>query len=208
MRQTDKNTSIQHLTYLMLFLAAVLCLVYAFPALIPMSKAENAASGKPTQGNTAPEILRDTSILPASVARMRSTILSSATTGNIESMRVPVDMNEIPPMLGAEKVPDPVAFWKKASGDGEGREMMAILVQLFRTGFVRKTTGPGQEMYIWPYFAEVPLDKLTPAQEVELLTLVSPARMKEMRAKGKYDHYRIGIGQDGVWHFFRNGEQQ
>lgn len=207
MRQNDKNTSIQHLAYRMLFLTAVLSLVYAFPTLIPLSKAENAPIGKPNQGNIPPEILRDPSILPVSVARMRAAILSSATTGNIEAMRVPVDMNEIPPMLGAEKVPDPIAFWKKASGDGEGREMMAILVQLFRTGFVRKTTGAGQEMYVWPYFAELPLDKLTPAQEVELLTLVSPARMKEMRAKGKYDHYRLGIGQDGVWHFFRNGEQ-
>jgi hypothetical protein len=29
--------------------------------------------------------------------------------------------------------------------------------------------------------------------------------MKEMRAKGHYDGYRIGITQDGVWHYFLTG---
>lgn len=207
MRQIDQTAAIRRLGYVLLFLAAVPLLVHALPTFITVSKAEKAGVEKATNANPPPEIMRDVSILPAPVARMRAAILGSAMLGNIEAMRVPVDMNEIPPMLGAEKVPDPVAFWKKASGDGEGREMMAILVQLFRTGFVRKSVGPGNEMYIWPYFAELPLDKLTPAQEVELLTLVPPARVKEMRAKGKYDHYRVGIGQDGVWHYFRNGVQ-
>ena len=45
-------------------------------------------------------------------------------------------------------------------------------------------------------------DKLTPAQEVELLTIVPPARLKAMKASGHYDHYRVGIAHDGTWHFF------
>jgi hypothetical protein len=35
-----------------------------------------------------------------------------------------------------------------------------------------------------------------------MLTLVTPARLKEMRANGKYDHYRIAIARDGTWHSF------
>ena len=100
-----------------------------------------------------------------------------------------------------------MAYWKKIARDGEGREIMAIMVELFRAGFVRKAPGTDDEMYIWPYFAEVPLDKLTPSQEVELLTLVTPDQLKAMRVSGKYDHYRIGIAHDGTWHFFWNGVQ-
>ncbi len=58
---------------------------------------------------------------------------------------------------------------------------------------------------MWPYFAEVALDKLSPAQEVELLRLVPPAAVKDMRAAGKYSHWRIVIGADGTWHSFRRG---
>jgi hypothetical protein len=153
--------------------------------------------------NKSVEVLRDVSTLPPQVARMRAAILSAASTGEVENLRVPIEMNELPPMLANEKVGDPMAYWKKVSGDGEGREVMAILIELFRTGFARKAAGGAdKEMYVWPYFAEVPLDQLTPAQEVELLTIVPPARVKEMRAKGKYDHYRLAIAADGTWHVF------
>jgi hypothetical protein len=207
MQHAVKSVSIRRLGMATLFLAVLPFLVHAQPLPNPTPKAENGVNQKAVAPNSAVEVLRDTSLLPAPVARMRSAILSSAASGDIANLRIPMDMNEIPPMLTAEKVTDPVAFWKKISGDGEGREILAITIELLRTGYVKKTLAAGQEMYIWPYFAELPLDKLTPAQEVELLTLVSPARLKEMRAKGKYDHYRIGIGQDGVWHFFRNGAQ-
>jgi hypothetical protein len=133
---------------------------------------------------------------------MRSAILGAAATGEIEKLRVPIEMNELPPMLAGEKTGDPMEYWRKVSGDGEGREVMAILIQLFRAGFAKKAGGTENEMYVWPYFAEMPIETLTPSQEVEMLTLVTPARLKEMRAKGKYDHYRIAIARDGTWHSF------
>ncbi len=205
MRYLKISALIRRLGIPALFLTALPVLVHALPLSLPPSKAEKAVIEKAAERNGAAEILRDVSILPASVARMRSAILGAAYRGDIEDMRVPVDMNEIPPILAAGRVSDPIAYWKKISGDGEGREILAILIQLFRTGFVRKISPQGHEMYVWPYFAEMPLDKLTPAQEVELLTLVPAARAKEMRAKGKYDHYRLGIGKDGVWHLFQSG---
>lgn len=207
MQLTNKDAAIRRLGNPTLFLAVLPLLVYALALTIPASRAENGVNQKAVATNSAPDVLRDTTTLPPPVARMRAAIMSSAASGDISAMRVPMDMNEIPPMLAPEKVLDPVAHWKKISGDGEGREIMAAAIELLRSGYVKKSAAPGQDMYIWPYFAEMPLDKLTPAQEVELLTLVSPARLKEMRTKGKYDHYRIGIGQDGVWHFFRNGDK-
>lgn len=205
MRQPQASTVIRGHRIPLLFLAAALCVVYAQPLIIPPVKAEKTVAEKAAPQNSDPEISRDISSLPEQVARMRSEMLSAAMSGDISALRIPVEMNEIPPMLANDKVPDPIEYWKKTSGDGQGREIMAIIIELFRTGFVRKAAGTGDEMYVWPYFAALPLDKLTPAQEVELLTLVTPDRLKAMRASGKYDHYQIGIARDGIWHFFWNG---
>jgi hypothetical protein len=193
------------ITLVVTFLALVGMLVYGVPHSIPPLKAEKAANEKALRAaptNKGVELLRDLSSLPPQVAKMRSAILSAAATGEIENLRVPIEMNELPPMLTSEKIGDPMEYWKKVSGDGQGREVMATLIELFRAGFAKKAGGTEDEMYIWPYFAEVPLDTLTPAQEVEMLTLVPPARMKEMREKGKYDHYRLAIARDGTWHAF------
>jgi hypothetical protein len=187
------------------FLALAALIVYGVPHLAPPLRAEKAANEKALPAQTVNkdvEVLRDVSTLPPQVARMRSAILGAAASGEVESLRVPIEMNELPPMLASEKVKDPMLYWREISGDGEGREVMATLIELFRAGFARKAGGTENEMYVWPYFAEMPLDKLTPAQEVELLTIVPPARMKEMRQKGKYDHYRIAIAKDGTWHSF------
>jgi hypothetical protein len=188
-----------------LFLTIALVFVYGLAASIPAVKAQNAKNIKAASGGVTLEILRNNADLPAPVAKMRAEILKAAASGDIEQMRMPADLNEIPPMVAKEKTGDLVAHWKSVSGDGQGREIMAELIKLFRTGFVRKPQKNGGDMYVWPYFAEMPLNKLTPAQEVELLTIISPARMKQMRVKGQYDGYRIGISQDGVWHYFFAG---
>jgi hypothetical protein len=101
---------------------------------------------------------------------------------------------------------DPIAYWKKLSGDGEGREILAALSLILEAGYVVLPLGADLEnnrLYIWPYFSEVPLDKLTHAQEVELLRLVPPAAAKAMKSAGKYTHWRLTIGADGAWHSFR-----
>jgi hypothetical protein len=204
--QRYRNAKVNHPVFTpATFLALAAMLVYAVACLIPPLKAEKPASEKAlTQAapNKTVEVLRDLSALPPQVAKMRAAILEAAATGEIENLRAPIEMNELPPMLANEKIGDPMEYWKKVSGDGEGREVMAILIQLFRTGFARRAGGTAEETYIWPYFAEMPVDALTPAQEVEMLTLVSPARLKEMREKRKYDYYRLAIARDGTWHAF------
>lgn len=205
MQRTRKAFANHRLVVSATFLAFTGMLVYGVPHLVPPLKAEKAAKERaigPSAENKNIEVLRDNALLPPAVAKMRSAILQAAASGDVENLRVPIEMNELPPMLADEKVPDPMAYWKKLSGDGEGREIMATLIELFRTGFARRAGGTNDEMFIWPYFSEVPLDTLTPAQEVELLTLVPPARVKEMKQKGKYDHYRLAIAKDGTWHVF------
>jgi hypothetical protein len=140
---------------------------------------------------------------------MREAILAAVRSGRIEELRHAWELNELKPDLGADPAGgDPIAYWKRLSGDGEGREVLAALAEILDAGYAVLPLGPDLEnnrIYVWPYFAEVALDKLTPGQEVELLRLISPAARAEMRAAGKYTHWRIAIGADGTWHSFRRG---
>jgi hypothetical protein len=144
--------------------------------------------------------------LPAPVQDMREAILGAVRSGRIEELRHAYELNELKPDLGTHPVGDPVLHWKRTSGDGEGREILAALAEILETGYVVLPLGRDVEnnrVYVWPYLAQIPLDKLSPAQDVELLRLVAPAAAKEMKATGKYSFWRTAIGADGTWHFFR-----
>jgi hypothetical protein len=163
--------------------------------------------------------------LPGAVEDMREAILSAVRSGDIEDLRHAYELNELKPDLGlnlgtdsgsrlgsnsgsdrSRPSDDPVAYWRRISEDGAGREILAILATLLDGGYVSLPLGRDLEndrVYVWPYFAEVPLDSLSPAQEVELLRLVSPARAAQMQAAGKYTYWRLAIGADGTWHSFK-----
>ena len=169
------------------------------------SQAKQKAS-KPQ--SAAPQVHYGTDGLPESVRGMREMLLSAVQSGQIEELRQAYDVNDIKPDLGAATT-DPVTHWKKLSGDGEGRDVLAALSLILEAGYVVVPLGRDIEnnrLYIWPYFAEAPLERLTPAQEVELLRLVPAAAAKDMQGKGRYTYWRLSIGADGSWHSFRKGE--
>jgi hypothetical protein len=145
---------------------------------------------------------RDITKLPPQVQRMRQAILQAAVTGDIEQLRVPIEMNEIQPVFSKSHSPDPIAYLKSVSADGNGREMLAILFNILTAGYAISNPGTKDEMIVWPYHAVIPLNALTPSQEVEIYRFLPPARLKEMIAQGKYRFYSAGIGRDGVWHYF------
>ena len=145
---------------------------------------------------------RDVSKLSPEVQRMRQAILQAAMSGDIEELRIPIDMNELHPIFSKDRAPDPIAYLKSVSADGNGREMLAILFNLLTTGYAIKNAGTKNEMIVWPYHAAIPLSGLTPGQEVEIYRFLTPARVKEMAAAGRYSFYSIGMGRDGVWHYF------
>ena len=148
-----------------------------------------------------PEVIYDLNRLPDEIRDTLQSIVVAAQSGNIDEMLPVLEENELPPMLNATAVSDPIAFWKKASADGQGHDILAAMLNVFSSGFMRK--GEGKDvMYIWPYFAEMDLAKLTPAQEVDLYRVVPPPQGLEMKRSGKYTYYRAGIGADGVWHYF------
>jgi hypothetical protein len=148
-----------------------------------------------------PEIIYDFNRLPDPIQETLQGIVVAAQAGNIDDMLPVLEENELPPMLSSTAVGDPIAFWKKASADGKGQDILAAMLNVFSSAFMRK--GEGKEaMYIWPYFAEMDLTKLTPAQEVDFYRVVPPPQGLEMKKSGKYTYYRAGIGADGVWHYF------
>jgi hypothetical protein len=160
-----------------------------------------APKAPPGAASQAPKVLYDFNALPDPVKRMLQQIAAAAESGEIENMRPVFESNELKPMVAAAYVEDPIAFWKKASIDGTGRDVLAAMLNVMSSGFVR--VGKAQdEMYVWPYFAETDLAKLTPAQEVELYRIVAPSVAMSMMKAGKYSYYRLGIAPNGVWHYF------
>ncbi len=154
----------------------------------------------------APKIQTELSALPEPVKKMRERILEAARSGNIDAMHPIVEMNELKPTVSFGGANDPVAYWKQTSGDGQGREIMAIMIEILQMPFAHTAAGTSNEMYVWPYLTMLEPDKLTPSQQVDLYRLMSPDEAKTMKEFGSYIHYRLGIGPDGTWHFFVAGD--
>ena len=166
----------------------------------PKSRSGEAGKSAAASGQ-APKVLYDFNALPEPVKRMLQQIAAAAESGEIENMRPVFESNELKPMITTAYVDDPIAFWKKQSVDGSGRDVLAAMLDVMSSGFVK--VGNGQnEMYVWPYFAETDLAGLTPAQEVELYRIVAPSVAVPMKTAGKYNYYRLGISPSGVWHYF------
>jgi hypothetical protein len=144
--------------------------------------------------------------LPRPVARLRAQILDAARTGDVERLRPVIEANEVPPTFSFAGTSDPIAHLKEASGDDHGREALAILIEVLEAGWILADPGTPQEMYVWPYFARYPFDKLTPEQMVELFKIITAGDYQDMQSYGTYIFYRLGIGPDGTWHFFVAGD--
>lgn len=146
--------------------------------------------------------------LPPAAEDMRQAIETAIHSGDIEELKVAYDLGELKADIADQPVTDAVVYWKAQSSDGEGREILAILANLFAVGAAEVARGQDPEnnaVYVWPYLAEVPLDKLTPAQKVDLLRLMPPADAKAMLEKKTWTWWRLTIGADGLWHVFKKG---
>ncbi len=145
----------------------------------------------------------DADRLPQPVADMRDAILTAARSGQIGELKVALDLNEMKPELAETVVADPIAFWKRISSDGEGREILAVVWTLLESSIAILPLGKDVEnnaIYVWPSLSEKPLDALTPREEIDLLRLVPAAEAAAMKAKRRYTGWRLAIGADGTWH--------
>lgn len=158
-------------------------------------------------GEPAPEVMRDLSLLPEPVRRMRQLILDACATGDIEKLRPLLGKGDDGTILAlGGNDGDPVELLKSNSGDAEGQEILAILEEVLEAGFVHLDAGKPTELYVWPYFFALPLDKLTPPQKVELYRLITAGDYEDMQSLGSYIFFRAGITPEGRWSFFVAGE--
>jgi hypothetical protein len=153
------------------------------------------------------ELMRDLSLLPEPVQRMRTLIIEAATSGDPERLRALLGKGTTATRLSFGEIDgDPVTYIRAISGDGEGLEILAIMIDLLDAGFVRLDADGPEEAFVWPYFAAVPLESLAPPQRVELLRIVTAGDIEDMKAYGAYNFFRIGITPDGAWSFFMAGD--
>ena len=153
------------------------------------------------------EVIYDIEKAPEPVRRMRELIIEAAKTGDI-SMLTPL-MNPGPdqtvvPLQAPDQ--DPIEALKAISGDSDGVEILAILLDIFSTGFVQLDKGTADEAYVWPYFVGKSLGLLTPQEKVELLRIVTAGDVAEMQEYGNYNFFRVGITPDGRWKFLSVGD--
>jgi hypothetical protein len=153
-----------------------------------------------------PEIIASPDRLPSAVARTRERILAAARSG--ELLKLLAVMKEAPsiPVFSFSEDRDPIGFWKANYPDSEGVEALSILINVLETPFVHVDVGTPQEIFLWPYFARIPLKTLTAAQRAELFRIITGADYKDMVEFGVYSFYRLGIAPDGTWQFFVAGD--
>ena len=147
--------------------------------------------------------------LPPHVEDLRDVILTAARSGNIEELKTAFEVSGVVPDLGGEAGSDPIQTLKDRSGDHGGREILAALIEVLDMPPVALPLGNDIEnnlIYVWPYLAERPLDKLSPAEEVDLYRLVTPAKAEEMREKKQWLWWRLVIAADGTWTSFKKAD--
>ena len=170
----------------------------------PSQRSTDKGKGHLAPASAVAEIITDLSRLPAPVARTRERLLAAARSGDLHQLAAL--MNDSTPIFSFTDDKDPVAFWKANYPDSEGVEVLSILLTILDAGFVHVDQGTAQEIYLWPYFARMPLKSLTPEQKVGLFRIITGADYKDMMDFGAYSFYRLGIAPDGTWHFFVSGD--
>lgn len=154
-----------------------------------------------------PEVFYDLAKLPESVRTKHQAIIDACKTGDVEKLRPLLDTGENGTQLSFGGVDgDPIAYLKELSGDDGGQEILAILEEVLSAGYVHLDAGTPNDMYVWPYFIAIPLDRLTASQRVELFKIVTAGDYEDMKNYGSYIFYRVGITPEGKWSFFVAGD--
>lgn len=157
--------------------------------------------------HAAIEVMYDMNKAPEAVRKMREKLMEAASSGEPEKLRALLSEGAEPTALalGSDNG-DPIATIKSVSGDPDGIEVLAIMMDVLNAGFVHVNAGTPDDAYVWPYFAEKPLNTLTLREKVELLRIVTAGDYENMLDAGNYNFFRIGISPDGKWKFFTAGD--
>lgn len=152
------------------------------------------------------DVSHDLSALPEPVARMRELIMTAAAKGDLKGVATLMNPGPEQTSIGIDDSGnDFETALRDMSGDPKGMEILAIMLDVLSTGYAHVGTG-SEEAYVWPYFVRSDINALTPAEEVELMRIVTAGDYAGMLEFGGYNFYRIGITPDGRWRFFLAGD--
>ncbi|CAN7317012.1 hypothetical protein LJR011_001923 [Agrobacterium tumefaciens] len=175
-----------------------------------VDRSAGQANQKLATPDNAPEmsvvIEHDISKAPEAVRKLRQEIMDAAASGDIEKLRPFIAAGQKEFRIDGNDGEDPIAALKSYSGDPDGLEVMAIIIDLLSTGYAHVDAGTPDEAYVFPYFAGKPLNTLTAPEKVELLRIITAGDLADMQEYGNYSFYRIGISPDGKWKFFTAGD--
>ncbi|MCW0979884.1 hypothetical protein OK142_03610 [Agrobacterium sp. BT-220-3] len=175
-----------------------------------VDRSAGQANQKPATPDNSPEmsvvIEHDISKAPEAVRKLRQEIMDAAASGDIEKLRPFIAAGQKEFRIDGNDGEDPIAALKSYSGDPDGLEVMAIIIDLLSTGYAHVDAGTPDEAYVFPYFAGKPLNTLTAPEKVELLRIITAGDLADMQEYGNYSFYRIGISPDGKWKFFTAGD--
>ncbi|TQN62889.1 hypothetical protein FLX27_04795 [Agrobacterium tumefaciens] len=175
-----------------------------------VDRSAGQANQKPATPDNAAEmsvvIEHDISKAPEAVRKLRQEIMDAAASGDIEKLRPFIAAGQKEFRIDGNDGEDPIAALKSYSGDPDGLEVMAIIIDLLSTGYAHVDAGTPDEAYVFPYFAGKPLNTLTAPEKVELLRIITAGDLADMQEYGNYSFYRIGISPDGKWKFFTAGD--
>lgn len=161
---------------------------------------------EPTEVKAPVKVFYGDADLPEPVRATRQKLLDAAHSGDIESLRPIFESFTEPPILSFDDASDPIDLLKASSGDGDGLELLAIMTEVLESGYVRRDEGADHDVYIWPYFVDIPPADLTAKQLVELFRIITAGDYEDMKAYGTYIFYRVGITPDGQLKFFVAGD--
>lgn len=150
------------------------------------------------------EISFDVAKAPAAVQKMRQEIIDAATAGDVKKIAELMKASHTD--LGPDNSGNDIeSSLKDMSGDGDGLEILSIILDVLSTGYAHVDAGTPNELYVWPYFTHKQLDKMTPAEKVDIMRLVTAGDFADMLEYGNYNFYRVGITPDGKWKLFLSG---
>lgn len=179
------------------------------PEQVEPAEPDSGASFTPDLDPNAPppEVVYDLSRLPEPVRRMHDLLVEAAKTGDVEKLRPLMGTGDSAPELSLGEVEgDQIEFLRGLSGDTEGQEILAIMEEILNAGYVHLGEGTPNDVYVWPYFFGVPLNKLDARQRVELFKIITAGDYEDMKTYGSYIFYRLGITPEGRWAFFVAGD--
>ncbi len=149
----------------------------------------------------------DLKALPEAVRKTRRQLLRAARSGDMAQLKAVFDAQPQPPNVSFGRPDDPIAYLKQESADGEGLEILAILVRILESPYAVMDTGDGEPIYIWPYLAAMDdLQALTPQQRVDAYLIAGHERLETMKDFGGWIYWRALIGQNGALMAFVAGD--